>query len=109
MNDNRIQDTHVWTKDEIYTNIMIHYRWLTAAVLTLYQCQTKEERQKQITIEHNRQGYNGIDAPFMSSLAHWIQSGRELSEKQQKAARRVLRKYAGQLTKIANSHTEQKG
>jgi hypothetical protein len=94
---------HVWTKEEIYTNITNYYNWLTAAVLTLYQLQTQEEKQKHITIENNRQGYNGFDAPFMSSLAKWIQSGKPLSEKQQNAARRVLRKYAGQLTKIANS------
>jgi hypothetical protein len=102
------QEHRIWTKEEIYTGIATNYRWLTAAILTLYQNQTQEEQQKRITVEYNKKGYNGIDAPFMSSLAQCLQAGRELSPKQQDAARCVLRKYSGQLTKIANSnHSKQ--
>ncbi|MDR0611055.1 MAG: hypothetical protein LBG58_13165 [Planctomycetaceae bacterium] len=95
-----------WTKEEIYAGITVDYRWLTAAILTLYKNQTKEEQERKMTVESNRRGYNGCDAAFMSSLAQWLLAGRELSQKQQSAARRVLRKYSGQLAKIANSLTK---
>jgi hypothetical protein len=39
-----ITTPHIWTKDEIYMNICVHYKWLCRAVVALYNYQTEEEK-----------------------------------------------------------------
>lgn len=96
--------THVYTKDEINLNVQTKYNWLVRAILALAARQTACELRAAVTLESNGKGFNRPDAPFMTSLAEQIQKGFTLSEKQQYAARYVLKKYAQQLCNIANSN-----
>ena len=91
-----------YTREMVYQNILDHESWLTRAILVLLDRQTPDERQRAETTESNGVGYNRFDAAFMTSLGEQINKGFSLSEKQRIAARRILKKYTGQLCEIAN-------
>lgn len=96
----------VWTRDQIKAclgNPVVVER----ALLNLHRLQTDSERYAQATLEHNGVGFNGVDAPFLSSLAEWIKASRKrqgtrLTPAQLARAQRALVKYSGQLARIAN-------
>lgn len=90
----------VWTKEEIHQLITTDARWTTRAICALYDYQTDDEVETRSTKHHNQVGFNGIDAGFLTDLALQAQSGRTLSEKQIRAAQRIIGKYAGQLLRI---------
>ncbi len=78
------------------------------AVVTIYRKQTKSEQGSYSTHETNGVGFNKLDAEILTSFAKQIifnkSIGRRylLSRKQMEIARKKVRKYAGQLAKIAN-------
>ncbi|MDR2115854.1 MAG: hypothetical protein LBP87_05680 [Planctomycetaceae bacterium] len=100
---NQNETKKVWTAEEIHTNIHQSYKWLVRAVLALYQLQTNEEKTQKTTIAKNNIGFNVIDARYMSNIAQQLQTGKHLTMKEQYIARRTLKKYYGQLLRIANS------
>lgn len=71
--------------------------WACKAILTLFARQTMEEQDRADTHINNKQGFNSVDAPIMTSFARQIECGRRLSSKQLNIAFRVLPKYAHQL------------
>jgi ribosomal protein L16/L10AE len=95
-------DSKTWTKEEIREGINSSVKWLVRGVVALYERQTKDEQSSEHTRHRNGQGFNSRDAEFMTSIAKQILAGRNLTEKQINAARRVIGKYCGQLAKIAN-------
>ncbi len=72
------------------------------SIMELYRQQTSDEQSSETTLYRNNRGFNGVDAEFGSSLARQIQQGRDMSPKQLAAGRKMLLKYVGQLTKLAN-------
>jgi hypothetical protein len=78
-------------------------------LLALYDCQTADEQDAAETHESNGVGFNSTDANFLSSLAEQVRSHRSgysrypsaLSANQERALRKALRKYSGQLARIA--------
>lgn len=91
-----------WTKEEILRLIETSDKMVERSLVKLYEKQTEDERNAEETRHHNGVGFSGFDAPFLTSLAKQIINGRQLTQKQLQSARKALRKYAGQLTKIAN-------
>jgi hypothetical protein len=86
-------------------------RAVERAILVLFDRQTESEQVDETTKEHNGVGFNGADAPFLSSLAKWIKgsrrpNGQRLSPRQRTRARRQLAKYAGQLARIAAARAD---
>lgn len=71
------------------------------ALVVLYGRQTSSEQATLTTKENNGRGFNGVDAPFLSSLAQQHLRGRQLTSKQLFAARKCLKKYSGQLLIVA--------
>lgn len=97
-----------WNKEDIWTILRTNDDQLGRALVALYNRQTEDEQQTSNTSERNGQGFNGVDAPFLSSLAEqYIRKGR-LTEKQADAARKAIKKYIGQLTEIANERAAEK-
>ena len=92
----------VWTKELIAENIESHDKWLYRGIMAIYNKQTADEQAVETTKYNNGVGFNGRDAKFMSSLAKSYQKYNRLTGRQIAAARKVLKKYCGQLTKIAN-------
>jgi len=90
------------TKSVIAFNLVHNQNWLERGLIAIYNCQTDDEQALESTSVANGMGFNGSDAKFGSSLAKQLISKRTLSTNQIIAARRMMRKYASQLLKIAN-------
>ena len=97
------QATTEWTKESIWELLQRSEKAVIRAVLALYRCQTDDEQSVGDAIHLNNQGFNKSDAPYGTSIAQQVLSGRYLSQKQIDSCRRMLRKYCGQLSGIANS------
>jgi hypothetical protein len=91
-----------WDKSAILQKLMTNNRWLMRAVVAIYEKQTDNERAEDKTVEQNGIGFNAIDANIMSSFARQIQDTGSLSRRQLDIARTKMKKYCGQLSKIAN-------
>jgi ATP-dependent Lon protease len=92
---------------ELRTKLMASERWQVRAVLALYKRQTEAERFMRETVEHNKIGFNAIDAEILSSFAEQLQAGRTMSAKQMDIIRRKIGKYSRQLWEIAQEKQEQ--
>jgi hypothetical protein len=92
----------VWTKDEIKDKILTDDKWLERAVVAIYNKQTNDEKECEATIKDNGVGFSGAHARMGSYMARWVLKGNRLSDKWLDRARRMMVKYAGQLTRIAN-------
>lgn len=93
----------IWTEEEIKNLIQTNDVVLYRALRKLYAQQTADERKDGETKEHNNVGFNGVDAPIMSSFAEFLNKTGFLTDKQKVIARKKLVKYNKQLTKLANS------
>ena len=93
----------VWTEDEIKILVQTNDKVLYGALKKLYECQTDDEKTSGATSHTNGQGFNGIDAPILTSFAKFLNECGRLSEKQKEICRRKLIKYNKQLTRLANS------
>lgn len=91
-----------WSVDEIRKLIATSDEMVRRSILQLHQCQTPDEQHELGTKYKNDMGFNMMDAEFGSSLAKQIMAGRKPTKPQIAAARKMLGKYAGQLTRIAN-------
>ncbi len=81
-------------------------KWLVAGILAIYKRQTEDEKQTESTDKDNGMGFTGCDARFGSSLAKKLLAGYPLTINQSIAARKMMRKYAGQLLKVAKEKSQ---
>lgn len=91
-----------WTEENIRTLVQTNDGVLYGALMQLYKRQTSAEKRDGTTRVRNGEGFNSIDANFMSSLAIYYMRHGYLTDNQKIVARRKLQKYTKQLTKIAN-------
>ena len=61
-----------------------------------------EENRAGERADHNGIGFNGVDAPFLSSCAEGVKKHGKLTQNQATHVRKALKKYLGQLVEIAN-------
>lgn len=94
------------TKDYIQKMVSTEPKWTVAAILALYERQTEDEKAEGSAKVYNRMGFNKFDAAFMTSLAEQLLADKFLSAKQLGAAQKVLKKYAGQLLRIAKEQAK---
>lgn len=93
----------VWIKDADITKEPIRVA-LTRALDFLFTLQTEDEQSSQETSHSNGQGFTGVDAPFLSSVAlRARETGRPISEKQAVYVQRKLQKYSGQLLQFVKA------
>jgi hypothetical protein len=104
------------SKEQILQSIALSKSFTEHAVVALYKRQTADEQASAATLEHNKQGFNGVDAEILTSFAEQLlgigktwkgyprTSASSLSEKQLLLARKKLQKYAGQLLLIAQEN-----
>jgi hypothetical protein len=97
-----ITEEKKWCKEEILIKIEENDTWLIRGMLAIHKNQTSDEICSQQTIENNGIGFNGLDAKILSSFCEFYTKHKFLSEKQLAIARKKMKKYCGQLTKIAN-------
>ena len=92
-----------WTAEEIKELIQTNDKVLYGALKKLYACQTVDERASGETNHQNGAGFNGIDAPILSSFCEFLNRTGFLTAKQKIIARKKLIKYNKQLTMLANT------
>ena len=93
----------VWTEEEIKNLIQSNDKVLYGALKKLYACQTNDEQVDGETKEQNGIGFNGVDAPILSSFCEFLNKTGFLTPKQKIIARKKLIKYNRQLTRLANA------
>lgn len=94
----------VWTAEDIKKVIDTNDDQVGKMLVKLYECQTPEEKNGKSTAETNGRGFNKFDAPMLSSLAESYKQYGRLTPKQLQLARKSIKKYAGQLAKLANGN-----
>lgn len=97
-----VQTTTHWTKERILELLETSDKMVHRSIVKIYEYQTADEQSTESTSHHNGVGFNGIDAPLLSSFAKQVLNGRTLSPKQMIYARKKIMKYSNQLAKIAN-------
>lgn len=97
------KEKRIWTEDEIKNLIQTNDNVLYAAFKKLYACQTADEQDTRDTHHVNGIGFNGVDAPILSSMAEFLIKTGFLTPKQKVLVRKKLIKYNKQLTKLANA------
>lgn len=73
-------------------------RYTVAALLAINEYQTEDEKMMGSTVYENGRGFNGVDAPFFSSLIDFYHIHGYLSPRQLFSIRKQLPKYLGQIT-----------
>lgn len=92
-----------WSEEEIKSLVQTNDKVLYGALKKLYACQTSDEQYAGQTKVHNGQGFNSIDAKFLTSVAQFLQRNGFLTDKQKMITRKKLVKYNKQLTRLANA------
>jgi hypothetical protein len=92
-----------WSKEDIKNLLLSNDKAVMRGIVAIYNFQTECEQDSDETQDANGVGFNGVDAPFLSSLAKQILSKGHLSSKQMECGRKRIIKYAGQLLTIANN------
>lgn len=96
-------DAKKYTKEDIAAKLATDNKWLVRGMLAIFQRQTEEEKATETTKEQNGIGFNGVDANIMTDLCNqYKRTNGYLSPRQIDLIRKKMKKYAGQLTKIAN-------
>ena len=91
-----------WTQEQMADFIQNNDKVLYSALQALYKCQTDEEKSSKDALLQNGVGFNGVDAPFLSSVAQFLNKNGFLTEKQKVLTRKKLVKYMRQITNMAN-------
>lgn len=92
----------IWTKEEIKNLIQTNDKMVIRSLIQLYNRQTADEQIVHEAAYQNGIGFNGVDAPILSSFVEFYKERNFLTAKQINIARKKLVKYSGQLEKIAN-------
>ncbi len=95
-------NTKKWSKEEIAYKMETDNVWLYRGLMAIYKHQTEDEKSSGITKHDNGIGFNGVDANFMTNLALFYKSYGFLTQKQLAHCRKKMKKYAKQLSNIAN-------
>lgn len=93
----------VWTIEEVKHLLEVNDKMVCRSLMKLYEMQTKSEQADGTTQEHNGVGFNGVDAPILTSFANFFQRTGFLTNKQIVVCRKKLMKYSKQLVRIANA------
>jgi hypothetical protein len=77
-------------------------QWQRKALVAMYNRQTQQERNSEITIIHNEIGFTGADAELLTSFAKQLLSRGFLSFKQQALLSKKIPKYWGQIYDLSD-------
>jgi hypothetical protein len=95
----------LWSPEQILDMLHKSPVAVERGLLAIYARQTADERASESTNHKNNVGFNGFDAPLLSSMAQQLKEGRRLSRKQMDIVSKRICKYAKQLAAIANENT----
>lgn len=98
-----VKQPRIWTEEEIKNLVQTNDKVLYGALKNLYACQTADEQSMGETNCKNGAGFNGVDAPILTSISQFLINRGYLTDKQKVLVRKKLVKYNKQLTKLANA------
>ena len=90
-------------KNALITPSKRNDKFLCDSLVKIFEFQTVSEQASHSTNEDNGVGFTGVDADFATSLAKFYIDKGYLSPKQMGYARKLMPKYAGQLSRLAMS------
>lgn len=96
------KEKRIWKEEEVIHHIKTNDKVLYNALLKLYDCQTADEQMEGNAKVNNGIGFNGFDAPILTSFAEFLLKTGFLTYKQKNLCRKKLVKYRRQLTLLAN-------
>jgi|SRR6478609_7057768 len=91
--------------DEIKHNLATNPKWTERAIIKLYEWQTADEQEADVTKYHNNVGFNGGDAPRLSYYAKYLLSGRHLTGHHLEKAQKMVKKYSSQIQSLINQNS----
>ena len=103
--NNKMTTAKIWTKESVLTLIEKSDEAVKKGLIAIYNKQTEDEQYTGETRHRNGVGFSGADARLGTSLAQFTAKNNYLSVKQLQFGRKILKKYVGQLVKIANKAT----
>lgn len=83
-------------KEQLGTNAA----WALRGLMRIYEMQTPQEQEVELTVYHNGVGFSGVDADILTSFVKQYQRKGSLSEKQMNILFQRMPRYAGQLYKL---------
>lgn len=98
-----MKEKRIWSEEEIKNLIQTNDKVLYGALKKIYAEQTADEQTAGETNHRNGVGFNGVDAPILSSFCEFLNRTGFLTPKQKTLARKKLVKYNKQLTRLANA------
>lgn len=100
----------MFTRESILNLLETNNKMVERSIIVIFERQTADEQQSYTTNRTNGRGFNGVDAHFGTVLANVViankynrMPGEILSIKQRQIARKMLKKYVGQLVEEANN------
>lgn len=90
----------IWTPNTIKDLLERSDKAVIRGMNEIFRFQTLDEQNYETTMYYNTVGFSGAHAEIMSSLAKFYESRKYLSPKQMVVARKIIKRYAGQLIKI---------
>lgn len=93
-----IKEKEQFIKEQLASND----NWVLRGLLAIWNKQTADEKMTKDTKHHNGVGFTGSDAEFYTAMADRVNSGYSLSVRQMECIRKGMKKYAGQLRRIAD-------
>lgn len=93
----------IWDAKTIKQNLVASDKWAVRGLIAIYDFQTVDERNSNLTVHKNGVGFNGCDSEILTSFAKFYLDRGFLSPKQMTILKKKIQKYSGQLCEIANS------
>lgn len=95
-----------WTKEAVVGLLEKNNAAVNRAVLAIYEGQTFDEKSAEYTKYSNGVGFNAFDAKRGTYYAEYIERNGSLTGRHLEVARKMMKKYAGQLSSIANNKAQ---
>ena len=96
-----------WTPERVEQQLLQSRRFVERAIFAMHYRQKPAQQAGEDTGDHDRVGFNRWDKHYMKKLIDWMEASREpeghrLTVPQLRAAVITLRRYAPQLSDLAN-------
>lgn len=84
-------------------------RWAMRALVVLYECQTPQEKELEVTAYHNGYGFSACDAEILTSFAKQLSWRPSLTAPQMEVLHDRIVRYAGQIVRLMAAKKQVEG
>ena len=97
-----MSEVRIWKKEDIKDLLVKRDDAVVQGMLRIFDLQTADEKESETAKHSNGVGFSGAHAEIMCSMSKFYNRRNFLSPKQMVCARKIMLRYAGQLTLISN-------